>query len=204
MDLELFMPSQDTVLVEGIVPSRKLQRCDLKDQTLSVEQLSGDSPSKTSRYTTLPEAILIFWASQCRAFAGPRGTCVPLHSRSVLHRFSFLLSCVTRFFEMSNCSMGPCARDEGLPVELSIVRLHVSDGSGRKYTSFHASRRRDAESPRTGKTAGLVPSFSGLGHIRCHSTIGQHWNKDVRSGLSELGRESGEGWETRRRGREKE
>jgi len=204
MDLELFMPSQDTVLVVGIVPSRKLQRCDLKDQTLSVEQLSRDSPSKTSRYTTLPEAILIFWASQCRAFAGPRGTCVPLHSRSVLHRFSFLLSCVTRFFEMSNCSMGPCARDEGLPVELSIVRLHVSDGSGRKYTSFHASRRRDAESPRTGKTAGLVPSFSGLGHIRCHSTIGQHWNKDVRSGFErtwkgERGR-LGEAEERKRKG----
>lgn len=33
------------------------------------------------------------------------------------------------------------ARDKGFPVALSIVRLHVSDDSGRKYISFHAVSR---------------------------------------------------------------
>lgn len=80
---------------------------------------------KPSLSSGLPNAVL---------FPGPRGTCVSLYSRSVLYRFSFLLSCATR---SSSCPIArwlSCARDEGLLVALSIVRLHVWDGSGRKYT----------------------------------------------------------------------
>jgi hypothetical protein len=173
MDLELFMPSQDTVLVEGIVPNRKLQRCDSKDQLCQLSNCLGIPRAKPPARQRFQKPSLSSGLPQCRTFAGPRGTCVPSHSRSVLHRFSFLLSPFLRdaFSRRRIAGWLSYARDEGLPVELLIVRLHVSDGSGRKYTSFHASRRRVAESTRTGRTAGLVPSFSGVGHVRCHSTI---------------------------------
>lgn len=117
--------------------------------------------------------------------------------------FSFLISCVTLSSRCRTAGWLSCARDEGLPVALSIVRLHVWDGSGRKYTCF-VSRRLGEGMPSvlvlgTGKTAGLVPSSSG--HIHCHLTIGQRWNTDVRSGLREG--ESGGDWDWEKRRRRK-
>lgn len=156
MDLELFMPSQDTVLVEALMPSRKLQDAS-PGSSLSVEQLSRDpmctnpplhNASRSHPYLSgLPNVEL---------FAGPRGTCVSLHSRSVLHRFSFLLSCVMRSSRCRIARWLSCARDQGLPVALTIVRLHVWDGSGRKYT-FVSSRLGE------GMPSVLVLGDSGVG-----------------------------------------
>ena len=106
------------------------------------------------------------------------------------------------------------ASGERLPFALEIVGFGDEEGSRFGATLLGSGAlagtwdptwwpRTDADGVHL-KTAGLVPSFSGLGHIRCHSTIGQHGIKMSDLGLSELGRESGEGWEKRRRGREKE
>jgi hypothetical protein len=183
------------------VPSRKLQRCDSKDQLCQLSNCLGIPRAKPPARQRFQKPSLS--SGLPNAEPSPARV-VPAYPRT--RDLCFIDSPFLRdaFSRRRIAGWLSYARDEGLPVELSIVRLHVSDGSGRKYTSFHASRRRDAESTRTGKTAGLVPSISGVGYIRCHSTIGQHWNKDVRSGLSELGRESGEGWEKRRGEREKE
>jgi hypothetical protein len=138
MDLELFMPSQDRVLVEGIVPSRKLQKCDSKDQLCQLSNCLGiprAKPPATQRFQKPSLSSGLPNAEPLPARVVPAYPCTP-DLCFIGSPFSFLLSCVTRFFEMSSCSMVSCARDEGLPVELSTVRLHVSNSSGRNILRF--------------------------------------------------------------------
>jgi hypothetical protein len=73
MDLELFMPSQDTVLVKGIAPSQ-LQDAS-SGSTLSVEQLVWGFPRVKPRATKcFQKPFLSAGLSRWRDFAGPRGT----------------------------------------------------------------------------------------------------------------------------------
>lgn len=87
MDLELFMPSQDTVWVEAIMPSRKLQDASPKDQLRQLSNCLGGFVCKTPplHKNASRRHPYLLGLPNAEPFAGPRGTCVSLYSRSVLH-----------------------------------------------------------------------------------------------------------------------